>query len=86
MGRINEEREIEKGRRETGGIFCDRNSYSYWCGKSVSSSYLSIQFSKFQHFVIEIIFTHLLNPNRVKSKFNFNVPIIFISQILIPLT
>jgi hypothetical protein len=71
-------RGIIMGERESDGIFCDREFYSYWCGKSVSSSYLSIQFRKFQHVVTEIIIIHLLNPNRVKEEFIFNVPIIFI--------
>jgi hypothetical protein len=54
--RVNEERGAFLMRGCESEIFCGRNVYIYWCGNSVPSSYVIIQFRRFQHFVIEINF------------------------------
>jgi hypothetical protein len=54
--RVNEEKGAFMVRGCECEIFCGRNVYIYWCGNSVPSSYLIIQFRRFQHFVIEINF------------------------------
>jgi hypothetical protein len=73
-------RERERERREkTVGIeiLCGRKLWLLvW--KSISYSYLVIQFRKFQYFVIVITFVHLLNPIRVNLEIIINAPIIFI--------